>query len=179
MTTTLQVVLGLATQVKPLCPHTLGLGEWGQVPGGLTGGLQADLHSLSGARFLLVMGHDPQLVDTRVPCVLSSHFSFTLFSLPPLEFSFSSTDLITPFLCLRMLKKLLALPGAYRAHSQVPAWCHQPGTPWPQRLFNVPPDSPCMYPMAKSWFSKPNCAFLVSVPLLCCSPSPGGPSPPY
>lgn len=125
-----QVALELASQVKPVCPP---IHDWEDA------GLYPGLHSLSGARFLLVMGHDPQLVGTGVPRALSPFFSFflrTVFTTTP-ELSFSNRDLIISFSCLALLKHLLASLSACRARAQVQAWHRRPGTRWPQLRFNV------------------------------------------
>lgn len=111
--------------------------------------------------------------------LLSSHFFFALFSLPPLELSFSNRDLIISFSCLALLKHLLASLSACRARAQVQAWHRRPGTRWPQLRFNVTSSQSLLVPDSQvppRGFLNPFRPLCLCV---CCSSSPECPSPLY
>lgn len=102
----LQVALELASQMKPVCSpiHVWEDGDWCGVD------TLPDYTLASTAcqeqDFCLSWAMIPNLwvLGFLVLYLLSSHFSFVLFSLPPLELSFSNVDLIISLSCLTLLK---------------------------------------------------------------------------
>lgn len=95
--TTLQVVLEPALQMKPLCPP---IREWENADWCGADTLQGCKLASTACQeqdFSLLWAVIPKLwvLGFLVLYLLSSHFSFTLLSLPPRELSFSSTDLIS------------------------------------------------------------------------------------
>ena len=137
--TTLQAVLELALQIKPLCPliHDREDGDWsGDTPQGCKLASRACQEDFS---LLWAMSPKLWILGFLVLYLLSPHFfSFTPFSLLLLELSFPSTDLISSLPYLIRLKHLLAFPSAHRDFPKLQTWHQRSGIP-SFKYFSVSP----------------------------------------
>ena len=178
---TLQVVLEPALQMKPLCPpiHEWENGDW--CGADTLQGCKLASAACQEQDFSLLWAVIPKLwvLGFLVLYLLSSHFSFTLLSLPPRELSFSSTDLISSLPYLIGLKNLLALPSAHRDIPKLQTWHQRPRTPSPKYFSVSPPANLCTYAMAKPplGFLNPAVPFRPLCLCVCCSSCLGMPFP--